>query len=268
MLETIKSYIAQGGINLVFSAICAIVFVLIGFKLSSWIVKLVKKSRGFQKIDESVATFIGSFIGISLKIIIIVVAATIVGIDVTALSAVLASVGVTIGLAFQGSLSNLAGGIMILFFRPFKVGDLIDNHTDTGVVREIGIFYTTITTVDNKTVTIPNGALSNATIVNYSTQDTRRVDFEFTASYGCDIDDVIKVLLTVALSNDKVLRDPVPFAALHRQDASSLVFILRTWVNSADYWDVYFDIQEQMKKAFDKAGIEIPFNQLDVHIQK
>lgn len=268
MLETIKNYVAEGGVNLIFSAICALIFVLVGFKLSGWIVKLMKKSRGFKKLDESVATFLGSLVSVALKIIVVIIAATIVGIDATALSAVLGSAGLAIGLALQGSLSNFAGGMMILFFRPFKVGDYIDNHSDSGTVREIGIFYTTLTTPDNKTITVPNGALSNATVVNYSAQDTRRVDFEFTASYSCNIDEVIKVMLTVALANDKVLRDPVPFAALNRQEDSALVFTLRTWVASENYWDVYFGIQSQMKKAFDKIGIEIPFNQLDVHIQK
>ena len=268
MLEHIKEFATQNAVNLICTAVCALIFVFVGFKLTNLFTKILKNSRVFQRLEDSAESFLLSFIRVALKICIIYFAATVIGIDATALSAVFGSVGLAIGLALQGSLSNFAGGMMILFFRPFKVGDFIDNHTDSGVVREIGIFYTTVTTGDNKTVTIPNGALSNATIVNYSTQDTRRVDFEFTASYGCDIDEVIKVLLTVALSNDKVLRDPAPFAALHRQESSSLVFVLRTWVSSADYWKVYFDIQESMKKAFDKAGIEIPFNQLDVHIQK
>ena len=268
MLESIKTYVAQGGINLIFSAICALVFVLVGFKISKWIVKLIKKSRGFKKLDESVSSFLCSMVSVALKIIVVIVAATIVGIDATALSAVLGSAGLAIGLALQGSLSNFAGGMMILFFRPFKVGDYIDNHTDAGTVQDIGIFYTTIVTPDNKVITIPNGALSNATVVNYSVKDTRRLDFEFTASYSSDIDEVIKVLLTVALSHNLVLRDPAPFAALKSQGASALVFVLRVWVKSDDYWTVNFDVQEQMKNAFDKAGIEIPFNQLDVHIEK
>lgn len=268
VLNSIKTYVAQGGINLVFSAICALIFVLVGFKFSGWVVKLLKKSRSFKKLDESAASFIASLINVVLKIVIVIIAATIVGIDATALSAVLGSAGLAIGLALQGSLSNFAGGVMILFFRPFKVGDFIDNHSDSGVVREIGIFYTTIETPDNKCITVPNGALSNATVVNYSTKSTRRVDFEFTASFDSDIDEVIKVMLTVALSNAKVMRDPAPFAALNRQDASALIFTLRTWVKSEDYWTVYFDIQEQMKKAFDKNDIEIPFQKLDVHIEK
>ncbi len=268
MLDTIKNYVATGGINLIFSAICALVFILIGFKLSGFVVKLFKKSRSFKKLDESTASFLGSLISVAIKILVIVIAATIVGIDATALSAVLGSAGLAIGLALQGSLSNFAGGMMILFFRPFKVGDFIDNHSDSGTVVDIGIFYTTLDTPDNKRITIPNGALSNATVVNYSAESTRRVDFEFGAAYTSDIDEVIKVLLTVALSNNLVLRDPAPFAALNRQESSSLVFSLRVWTKSEDYWTVYFNIQEEMKKAFDKTGIEIPYNKLDVHIQK
>ena len=159
MLETIKNYVAQGGINLIFSAICALVFVLIGFKLSGWLVKLMKKSRGFKKLDEIFATFLGSLANVALKILVVVIAATIVGIDATALSAVLGSAGLAIGLSLQGSLSNFAGGMMILFFRPFKVGDFIECGVNTGTVIEIGVFYTKMLTVDNKTRIIPNGAL-------------------------------------------------------------------------------------------------------------
>ena len=266
LIGTIRNFITGSVINFIFLALCALVFILVGFKLSSWLVSRVKKSKGFQKLDVSLASFLASFISIALKILIVVVAATIVGIDVTALSAVLATAGVTAGLALQGSLSNLTGGLMILFFRPFKVGDYIDNHTDSGTVKEIGIFYTTLVTPDNKHITIPNGMLSNATVVNYSTADKRRVDIEFTVSYGSDIDKVNKVMLTVAGANEKILKDPAPFTALLRQDASALVFVIRAWCDSADYWNVYFYLEENMKKAFDAMGIEIPFNQLDVHV--
>ena len=266
LINTIKAFVTGSVINFIFLAICALVFIVIGFKLSSWIAKKVKTSKGLEKMDTSLAGFLCSFISIALKVLVVVVAATIVGFDVTALSAVLATAGVTAGLALQGSLTNLTGGLMILFFRPFKVGDYIDNHTDSGTVSEIGIFYTTLNTPDNKTITVPNGLLSNATVVNYSTKSTRRVDMEFSASYGSDIDMVNKVMLTVAGANDKILKDPAPFAALIRQEANSLVFVLRVWCNSADYWNVYFYLEESMKKAFDIKGIEIPFNQLDVHI--
>lgn len=268
ILDTVKVFITGSVINFIFMAICAIAFVAIGFKLSSWIVGRLRKGKGCHKLDNSVAGFLASFISIALKALVVIIAATIVGIDVTAFSAVLASVGVTVGLALQGSLSNLTGGLMILIFRPFKVGDYIDNHTDSGTVREIGIFYTTLNTADNKTITIPNGLLSNATVVNYSTQTTRRVDMEFSVAYTSDIDKVNKVMRTVVESNDKVLKDPAPFVALLRQDASALVFVVRAWVQSSDYWNVYFYLGENMKKAFDAMGIEIPFNQLDVHFDK
>lgn len=268
LVNTIKVFITQSAVNFIFSAICALVFILLGFKLSSWLVKVLKKSKGFQKLDDSLESFIASFINIALKILVVVIAATIVGIDVTALSAVIATFGVTVGLALQGSLSNLVGGLMILFFRPFKVGDFIDNHSDSGTVREIGIFYTTLVTPDNKRITIPNGLLSNATVVNASAESTRRVDMEFSVAYNSDIDKVLKVMRTVTEANSKVLKDPAPFVALLRQDASALVFVVRAWVDSANYWDIYFYLCENMKKAFDTTGIEIPFDQLDVHFDK
>ena len=268
ILATVKAFVTGSVINFIFSALCALVFILVGFKASGWIVDMIKKSKGFKKLDDSVESFLASLINITLKILVVVIAATIVGIDVTALSAVLATAGVTVGLALQGSLSNLTGGIMILIFRPFKVGDFIDNHSDSGTVKEIGIFYTTLHTADNKTITVPNGLLSNATVVNYSTQATRRVDMEFSVAYTSDIDQVNKVMRTVVEANDKVLKDPAPFVALLRQDASALVFVVRAWVQSSDYWNVYFYLCENMKKAFDTMGIEIPFNQLDVHFDK
>ena len=268
ILSTIESFITGSVINFIFSAICALVFILIGFKLSSVVVKIVKKSNTFQRLDDSVESFLASLIGISLKVLVVVVAATIVGFDVTALSAVIATFGVTAGLALQGSLSNLTGGIMILIFRPFKLGDYIDNHSDSGTVSEIGIFYTTLVTPDNKTITVPNGQLSNATVVNYSTKDTRRVDIEFSVAYTSDIDKVTKVMRTVANANENIFKDPAPFVALLRQDDHALVFVIRAWCDSANYWNVYFALEENMKKAFDAVGIEIPFNQLDVHFDK
>ncbi len=266
LIETIRNFVTGSVINFIFLALCSLVFIVVGFKLSSWFVSRLKKSHGFKKLDDSLETFVASFISIGLKVLIVIIAATIVGIDVTALSAVLATAGVTVGLALQGSLSNLTGGLMILFFRPFKVGDYIDNHTDSGTVKEIGIFYTTLVTPDCKRITVPNGLLSNATVVNYSVESNRRVDIEFSVAYGSDIDKVNKVMQTVAGANDKILKDPAPFTALLRQDASALVFVVRAYCNNSDYWDVYFYLEENMKKAFDAMGIEIPFNQLDVHV--
>ncbi len=266
ILNEIKTFLATGGINLLFGAICAIIFVLIGFKLSGVLVRVLNRSHGYAKLDSSVKSFLNSMISIGTKVLVVVIAATILGIDGTALSTVLGTAGLAIGLALQGSLSNFAGGVMILFFKPFGVGDFIDNHTDSGTVKEIGIFYTTIVTPDNKRITIPNGALSNATVVNYSAEERRRVDLEFTAAYSTDIDKALRVMRAVAEAHALVLKEPAPLVRLVRQDASALSFAVRAWCKSSDYWTVYFDLNESMKKAFDKVGIEIPFNQLDVHI--
>lgn len=266
-LDEIKAFVATGGINLLFSAICALVFVLIGFKVSKVLVKILNKGKGYQKLDPSVKSFLNSLISIGIKVFVLVIAATILGIDGTALASVIGTAGLAVGLALQGSLSNLAGGIMILFFHPFKVGDYIDNHTDSGVVKEIGIFYTKLLTVDNKQITIPNGALSNATVVNFSAEPLRRVDIEFSVAYDTDIDAVMLVMRKVIEENELVLKDPQPFIGLVKQDASALVFVTRSWCKSEDYWSIYFSVLSNMKKAFNAAGIEIPFNQLDVHVK-
>lgn len=265
-LDEIQSFIASSGINLLFSAICALIFVLIGFKLSNWLIKLLNRGAKYRHMDESARTFINSLIGIGLKVLIIFIAASIIGIDGTALASIIGTAGVAIGLAMQGSLSNLAGGVMILLFRPFKVGDFIDNHTDSGTVTEIGVFYTVLRTVDNKRITVPNGALSNATVINYSAEERRRVDLEFSVAYSTDHEKAMKVMETVVGANSKVLKDPAPFVGLVRQDSSALVYVVRAWCDASNYWDVYFDLNANMKIAFDKVGIEIPFNQLDVHV--
>ncbi len=264
LIETIKAFVTGSVINFIFLAICALVFILVGFKVSGMIVGIIRNSRGFKKLDKSVESFLASFIGITLKILVVIIAATIVGFDVTALSAVIATFGVTAGLALQGSLSNLTGGIMILIFRPFKVGDFIDNHTDSGTVTEIGIFYTTLRTGDNKRITVPNALLSNATVVNYSAEALRRVDIEFSAAYDSDIDKVNKIMKTVVGASDKVIEEPAPFVGLIRQEAGALIFVVRAWCNSADYWDVYFYLEENMKKAFDACGIEIPVGEVKI----
>ena len=209
-----------------------------------------------------------SAIGVSLKILTVVIAATIVGINATALSAVLGTVGLTIGLALQGSLSNFTGGLMILFFQPFKVGDFIDNHTDSGTVREIGIFYTTLDTSDNKRITVPNGVLSNATIVNYSAEKNRRVDMKFSVDYSADIDKVVEILLAVAAADNRILKEPAPFAVLSEHGESALIFTMRVWCASDNYWNVYYYLCAEVKKALDAAGIDIPFNQLNVRLSR
>lgn len=266
ILDAVHSFVATSVVNFVFAAICALVFVLVGFKLSGFFAKLIKRGHIFSKMNESVRGFLAAFIGVSLKIVVVVFAASIVGFDVTALSAVLGTVGVTVGLALQGSLSNLMGGIMILMFEPFGVGDYIDNHTDSGTVLEIGIFYTKLETPDKKHITIPNGALSNATVVNYSTSDERRVDIDVQVDYKADPDKVIAILTKLGSLSDKIYTEPAPFAALVSQTGAVLTFTLRVWCKSEDYWDVYFYLRTMTKKALDAAGIEYPLQHFDVNL--
>lgn len=245
-------------------AVC-IVILSVGVCLIQWLIKRLTKSRLYGKMDESLGRFLASFLKILMYVLLFMTAASIVGVPITSFVTLLASAGVAIGLALQGALSNLAGGVMILIFKPFKIGDYIEISSGGGTVTDITVFYTKLCTPDNRLITVPNGQLTGTAITNFSANDTRRVDFAFTASYNSDTDTVIGILLNVADSNNLVLKDPAPFAALSAQKDSSLEFVLRVWCASGDYWTVNYDIQSAVKKSFDENGIEIPFPQLDIH---
>ena len=247
--------------------IAALVVLVVGIKLVGIFVKKLGKSKGFHKLDDSIGHFILSLLKILLYVVVVITAAGIVGIPATSFITVLASAGVAIGLALQGSLANIAGSIMILFFRPFKIGDFIEGNGVSGTVEDINLFYTVIQTADNKTITCPNGTVSNGVITNYSTKDTRRVDITFSASYGSDIEKVKSVINDCVKARTEILAEPEPFIGMVAQSASSLDFVCRVWVNSADYWTVYFALMESVKNEFDNNGIEIPFPQMDVHVK-
>ena len=248
--------------------IAALVVLVVGIKLAGIFVKKLGKSKGFHKLDDSIGHFILSVLKILLYVVVVITAAGIVGIPATSFITVLASAGVAIGLALQGSLANIAGSIMILFFRPFKIGDFIEGNGVSGTVEDINLFYTVIKTPDNKTITCPNGALSNGNITNYSTKDTRRVDLTFSVAYDTDIDRAKGLILAIIESEECALKDPAPFVALSVHNESSIDFVARAWCKSEDYWTLYFNLLEKTKKAFDVAGIEIPFPQVDVHVKK
>ena len=239
-----------------------------GSKLIKLAKKWIKKSPKLGKVDMGVRTFLSSFLGIMLYAVLFVSIAMILGIPTTSFVTALASCGVAIGLALQGALGNLAGGIMILIFKPFKVGDYINTSAASGTVTNISIMYTVLKTPDNKVITIPNGTLTNSVIENYSASDERRVDLKFTASYDADVDKVKGILLSVAESHHKVLKDPAPFARLTNHGDSALEYTVRVWCKASDYWDVNFDIIETVKKEFDANGISIPYPQMDIHIDK
>ena len=263
LLDKLIDFATTSGIRLV----VALVILLIGLKLISILIKVVKKSKGMQKIDPSARSFLLSFISIGLKIMLVISIAGYLGLEMTSILAVLASAGLAIGLALQGALGNLAGGLMILIFKPFRVGDYIDNHTDAGTVKEINIFYTVLNTIDNNRIMLPNGALTNTSIVNYSMEQKRRVDLTFTTSYQTDIKMVRQILLGVASSHPLTVVDPAePFCRLSAHGDHALSFVLRTWTLAENYWELRFDLLEQIKQAFDEYGIEIPYPQLDVHL--
>ncbi len=265
-IETILATLSASATTFAIRLVSALLILIIGIKLTGWFVKKLDKSRGFKKIDKSVKHFLLSAIRILLYIVVVICAATTLGIPATSFLTILASAGVAIGLALQGSFSNIAGSIMILFFRPYKIGDFVECSGVSGTVEDINLFYTVIATPDNKTITCPNGAVSNGVITNYSTKDIRRVDITFSASYGTDIEKVKTVIIDCVNKQSAVLQDPAPFVGITAHNTSSVDYVCRAWVNSADYWDVYFALMQGVKEAFDKNGIEIPFQQMDIHV--
>ncbi|EGG98166.1 Small-conductance mechanosensitive channel [gamma proteobacterium IMCC2047] len=203
-----------------------------------------------------------------LKALLLVSVASMVGIETTSFIAVLGAAGLAIGLALQGSLSNFAGGVLLLLFKPYKVGDVIETQGHIGTVNSIQIFTTVLKTPGNKTIIIPNGPVANGSIVNYSTEPTRRCDMVFGIGYDDDIDKAKAILRELIEADSRVLKDPAYALLLSELADSSVNFTLRLWVNAADYWGLYFDMQEAVKKAFDAQGISIPYPQQDVHMHQ
>ena len=239
--------------------------------IGSWIIKMVmkgiKKAMTKANYDESLKKFLLNLINWIFKIVLILVVLGTVGVETTSFAAVLAAAGLAVGMALQGSLGNFAGGVLIMIFKPFKIGDLIEAQGEIGVVKEIEIFTTKLTGLSNKEIIIPNGALSNGNIINYTTEGTRRVDLVFGVSYDADIKQTKEVLMNVLTSHPKILNDPAPMVTVLELADSSVNFAVRPWCKVEDYWNVYFDITENTKEALDTAGIEIPYPHT-VEIQK
>ena len=203
-----------------------------------------------------------------LTVLLIVAIVNKLGVETTSFAALLASAGVAVGMALSGNLQNFAGGLIVLLFRPYKVGDWIESQGESGTVREIQIFHTILTTADNKVVYIPNGALSSGTIVNYSREDTRRIEWIIGVEYGENFDKIEDVTRRIIAADSRILDTPTPFIALHALDASSVNIVIRVWVKSEDYWGVYFDINKTIYAVYNKEGIGFPFPQLTVHQAK
>ena len=264
LLEKLNDLWVNAGIKLVY----VLVILFVGGKLIKLIVRLISKSRVYKKLDKTVASFLLSFTKAALNIILLVITAGVIGIPSASIIALIGSAGVAIGLAMQGGLSNIAGGLVILIFKPFKVGDFIDTHTDSGIVTNISLFYTTLKTIDNRTVSIPNGNLANSPSINFSNELERRLDISIDISYTNKIDDVKKSIESVLDKEKRINREKDIFVRVTNYKESSMEYTIRVWVSKDDYWNTKFDLLENLKKKFDQDGIIIPYNQLDVHLDK
>ena len=264
LLDKLNDLWVDAGLKIIY----VLLILIVGGKLIKLITKLIKKGRFFNKLDKSVSGFLLSFIKITLNIILIIIMAGIIGIPSTSIITLLGSAGLAIGLALQGGLSNIAGGLIILIFKPFKVGDFIDTHIDSGTVKTISIFYTTLITPDNRKVSIPNGNLANSSSVNYSGESERRLDINIDVSYDNSIDDVKKAINNILNKEKRINKEKDIFVRLTDYKESSIQYTIRVWVKKEEYWDIRFDLLEAIKKEFDKENISIPYNQLDVHIDK
>lgn len=243
-----------------------ILILIVGLWVAGVITKAVKKlmvSRGF---DAALQGFLGSMLSVVLKVLVVITALGTLGIEMTSFVAILGAAGLAVGMALSGTLQNFAGGVMILIFKPFKVGDFIEAQGYAGVVKDIQIFNTILKTGDNKTIIIPNGGLSTGSMVNYSTEPRRRVDWTVGIGYGDDADKAKEVILGMLNDDVRILKDPAPFVAVKELADSSVNFVVRGWVESADYWGVFFDLNERVYKEFEKHGLNIPYPQMDVHV--
>lgn len=256
--------IMQIGVRL----ISAIAIFLIGKWIAKLLTKMLKKAMAKADIEDTLEHFLGNMLYYTLLTVVIIATINQLGVQTTSLLAVVGAAGLAIGLALQGSLANFASGVMIVAFRPYKVGDVIEAGGVTGKVEEVQIFTTVLKTPDNKRIIIPNSQVMAAEITNYSANPTRRVDLVAGCGYDDDVDKVRKVLKKIIDDDQRILDDPAPTIAISELADSSVNFIVRPWVNSADYWDVYFDVTEQIKKRFDEEGIAIPYPQRDVHVYK
>ena len=246
--------------------ILALVIYWIGKFIINALYRFVQKALSRKKIDQSVNTFLLSLVRVVLMLLLIVMIIGVLGINTSSFVALFASAGVAIGMALSGTLQNFAGGVMILLFKPYKVGDFIEAQGVSGTVKGIQIFNTLLATADNKTIIIPNGKLSNEMVTNYTKAGTRRVEWVFGISYGDDFNKAKELLDSYIAEDKRILQDPAPMVALSNLADSSVLITARAWVSASDYWSVLYDMNERVYREFGKYGLSFPFPQLDVHV--
>lgn len=264
LIDTLIDFIVQYGLKIV----GGIAFLIIGLWIVKRLTKLIKRIMEKKGTDPTLSGFVLSLTSIALKVLVIISVMGMIGIEMTSFIAVLGAAGLAVGLALQGTLQNFAGGVLILALKPYKIGDYISTQGHDGVVKDIQIFNTIMVTVDNKTIIIPNSAISSSSMTNFSAQETRRVDWSFGVAYGSDYKVIKDIIQSVLDKDERILKDPETFIGLGEMADSSVNFTTRAWVKSADYWGVFFDINKEMYTEFNAKGIEIPFPQVDVHMDK
>lgn len=262
LLDKIAELATTYGIKL----ILAIVVLVAGLIIVKWITRGAVKMMTRANVSESLVPFLKSMISVVLKILVFISVLGMVGIEMTSFIAILGAAGLAVGLALQGTLQNFAGGIIILLFKPYKVGDFIETQGYLGSVKEIQIFTTVLLTPDNKTIIIPNSPIATGSLINFSTQEKRRVDLSFGIGYNDDIEKARGIILDLINADERIDKEPEPFVRVSELADSSVNFAVRVWANTSDYWNIFFDLTENVKKSFDHEGVSIPFPQTDVHI--
>lgn len=264
MLELVKTQ----GVELAINVATAIAIFYVGKMVVGMLVRGMRKVMQKQEIDKTLETFVSNLVRMVLMIIVAIAAISQLGIETTSFIAIFGAAGLAVGLALQGSLSNFAAGVLIVLFRPYRVGDFIEGAGIAGVVEQVQILTTVLRTGDNKRIIVPNGQIMDSIITNYSANETRRVDMVVGVSYSDDLDKVRSVLEELVAADERILEDPACTIAVAELADSSVNFVLRPWVSTPEYWNVKFDLTEAIKKRFDKEGISIPFPQQDVHLYK
>lgn len=263
--DTLLDKLISLGVDAGKSILLAVVIYIAGRFIINLINRLVRQMLERKNVDATIQSFLKSFVSILLNLLLVITVVSALGINTTSFAALLASFGVAAGMALSGNLQNLAGGLIILLFKPFKVGDMIEAQGVLGIVKEIQIIHTILQTPDNKEIFVPNGSLSSGSITNYSKMETRRVDFTVSVEYGTDVEKVTNALRDIADADSRVLKDPQAFIALSGLADSSVNFTFRVWVKGTDYWPVYFDLNKQIYEEFNRQDIKFPFPQLQIH---
>ncbi len=266
--EELGNHFVTWGIDFVSKLAIALVLFFVGRWVIRQVKKVIDKVMFRRKVEPTLREFLRNLINIALYVILIVLIVNVVGTQTVSIAAIIGSAGLAIGLSVKDNLANFAGGVMLLFNKPFRTGDFIEAQDMSGTVQSIGILYTILTTADNKTIYIPNGPLSTGNIINYNTQLTRRADIVVNIDYGADVEMIKSLLLNIAQAHPQVLKTPEPFARMTKMNDSSIDFTLRAWADTEDYWNVTHDLNEEIYKQLTQRGINIPFPQMTVHLAK